>query len=258
MEFLVFWEHRDLLTEFGELSDWHTGVKHFAVLFWVLDGLPLLCGPLFSLIRDSLALFVSVLEMSPGLVVDLFECSFVDTFCKELSSIEISDWLHALDDRVHERLGEHGLVKLVMPKFAVSNKVDDHIIPEFLSILSSNPEDAHDVLHALSVDVEDRGIDRFSDVRAVVSRSLPIRGRGETYLVVDYDMNSASNPIISKLCHLQALKYDALPSHSCISVHNDRHDLCACLRVASTIVLFGSCSATNDGVNSLQVRWVGQ
>jgi hypothetical protein len=251
MEFLILWEHRDLFTKLGKLIDWHASVEYFAVLLWVLDGVPLLGGPLLSLVGDGLALFVSLFERSPGPGVDFVESSFFDTFFQELLSIELSDWLHALDDGVHERLGEHWLVELVVPKLAESDEVDNHIILEFLSVLGCNPEDAHDVLHALAVDVEDGGIDCFSDVGAVVSGSLPIWGCGETHLVVDHYVHSASNPVIVQLCHLQALKYDTLSSHRCISVHNDRHNLRACLRIAATVVLLSSCSAANNRVDSL-------
>ena len=145
-----------------------------------------------------------------------------------------------------------------MAELAESDQVDDHIILEFLPVLGGDPEDTHDVLHALSVDVEDRGVDRLSDVRAVVTGSLPVWGGGEAHLVVDDHMHGAPHSVVGELGHLEALEDDALARHGGVTVHDDWHDLAARCLVASAVVLLGPGSAANDRVDSFQVGWVGE
>ena len=45
------------------------------------------------------------------------------------------NWLHALDDLLHLRLGVSRLIKFVMSKFSVSNNIDNNVFMESLSVI---------------------------------------------------------------------------------------------------------------------------
>ena len=50
-----------------------------------------------------------------------------NTFSNKLFAVYVKNIGVLLDDRVHDRLGEHWLIDLIVSKFSVSNKVNDNI-----------------------------------------------------------------------------------------------------------------------------------
>ena len=51
-----------------------------------------------------------------------------DSFLNELRSILVNDRLEVLDLVVHERLGEHGLIDLIVAVAAIAHQVNHHIL----------------------------------------------------------------------------------------------------------------------------------
>ena len=75
------------------------------------------------------------------------------------------------DGRVHDRLGEHGLVALVMTMAAIAEHVDDHIAFEFLAEMNrqiGNPADRHRII---AVDVENRRLHALGDIGGIGRRA---------------------------------------------------------------------------------------
>ena len=50
-----------------------------------------------------------------------------DSFTDQFVAVDVKNIGMLLDDRVHDRLGEHWLIDLIVSKFSVSNKVNDNI-----------------------------------------------------------------------------------------------------------------------------------
>ena len=96
-----------------------------------------------------------------------------------------------LDYRVHDRLGEHGLVDLVVSVFSVSDEVDDDVLVPGGPPLRRNVGDQHDCLGVVGVDVEDGGVDNPADVRAVRGGAGVAGVGGEPNLVVGHNMDSS-------------------------------------------------------------------
>ena len=92
---------------------------------------------------------------------------------------------------------------------------------ELLAVLSSNREHLTDIVHRVSIDVEDRGFDRLGKVGAVDS-GAGLGGVGrETDLVVHNDVDGATDLIVGKVNHLHGLINDTLASEGSVTVNNE-------------------------------------
>lgn len=90
---------------------------------------------------------------------------------------------------------------------------------KLLAVLSSNREYLADIVHRISIDVEDRGFDGLGKVGAVDS-GAGLGGVGrETDLIVHNDVDGATNLIVGKVNHLHGLINDALASEGSITVN---------------------------------------
>jgi hypothetical protein len=69
-------------------------------------------------------------------------------------------------------------------------------------------------------------------------------------------MDGATDSVILKSLHLQALVDDALASDGGVTVHNDRNGSVAVLVLAAKEVLLGAGAALDARVHSLQMGWV--
>jgi hypothetical protein len=68
------------------------------------------------------------------------------------------------DRLVHQRLGERGLVALVVPETPVAEHVDDDRALELLPELGRDLCREHDSFRIVAVHVEDRRLDHLGDV----------------------------------------------------------------------------------------------
>ena len=94
-----------------------------------------------------------------------------------------------LDDRVHDRLGEHGLIYLVVSVLAVAHQVDDHVLMPGGAPLGGNVSHQHHGLRVVRVHVEDRGVDHPTHVGAVGGGAGVAGVSGETDLIVGNNMD---------------------------------------------------------------------
>lgn len=85
--------------------------------------------------------------MSGSGVIDLLQGCFRDALGDKLVTVDVTHWVDVLDDGVHERLGKGGLVKLVVTHLTVTNKVDNDIGSELLTILGSDAEGVGNIIH---------------------------------------------------------------------------------------------------------------
>ena len=90
-----------------------------------------------------------------GRIIDFLERVIWNTFIQELLSVDISDRVHSLDNCIHQRLRKTWLVQFIVSHFTVANKIDNDVFVESLTILCSNFESIGDVVHRVSIYVED-------------------------------------------------------------------------------------------------------
>mmetsp|Transcript_20594 Transcript_20594/g.40459 ORF Transcript_20594/g.40459 Transcript_20594/m.40459 type:complete len:537 (+) Transcript_20594:1324-2934(+) len=160
-----------------------------------------------------------------------------------------------LDDLVHVRLSEEGLIHLVVAVAAVANHVDDNIRVVLVTVVSGDLEDVRNGLGVVSVHVEDRTVESTTEVSAVASGAALTRISGETDLVVNNDVNAATSLVVRESAHVHGLVYDTLATESGITVDKHRHGAVALLVVV--VVLLGAGLTDDDRVNSLKVGRVG-
>ena len=169
--------------------------------------------------------------------------------------VELERGLVALDRRVHQRLGEHGLVALVVPEPAVAEHVDDHVAVEPLAELGGDAGGVDDRLGVVAVDVEDRRLDHQRDVGRIGRGPRVHRRGGEADLVVDDDVDGAAGAVALEAREAEALGDDALAGEGGVAVQQDRQHLGA-LDVAA-LRLLGADLAEHHRVDRLEVARVG-
>ena len=85
----------------------------------------------------------------------------------QLLRVNVQDIGMFLDNAVHNRLGEHGLIDLIMPMFPVPNQINYDILVERSPVLGGDAAHVNDSFGIISVDMENGGVDHATHVSAV-------------------------------------------------------------------------------------------
>ena len=80
-----------------------------------------------------------------------------------------------VDELIHERLSERGIVCLVVPATTVGDEIDHDVLVEGLTELEGQSCHAHDGLGVIAVDVEDGRLDHARHVGRVDARAAVAR-----------------------------------------------------------------------------------
>ena len=159
------------------------------------------------------------------------------------------------DGLVQHRLGELGLVALVVAVAPVAQQVDEHVGAELLAVVQ---RDLHGQAHGLgvvAVHVEDRAQRHLAHIGAVGAAAAVHVVGGEAHLVVHHHVQGASGAVGLVLGHLHHLVHHALARDGGITVDHDGHHL---LRLEGVVVLDdGAGDALHHGGHALQVAGVG-
>ena len=116
------------------------------------------------------------------------ECAFFEEFV----DVDVQGGFLVLDDVVHSWLGEGWLVCFVVALFAVTDDIDDDVRFELLAPVCGELMDKCDCFGIIAVDVKDRTIVRFTDIRCIGGRSSESRISGESNLIVHDNMHCSS------------------------------------------------------------------
>jgi hypothetical protein len=141
------------------------------------------CLGLFEVLFEG----VGILGLD-GLGLGLGDGAFGD----ELAGEDGGDRRVGGDLFVEERLGEGGLVGLVVAVLAVAVHVDDDVALELDAELEGEAGEVADGLGVVAVHVEDRGLDHLGDIGAVAGGARVVGLGGEADLVVDDDVQGAA------------------------------------------------------------------
>lgn len=257
---LLLRESRDGETELSNMVKRQARVLG-SILIKLLDAFPLFGLPFLGLELVILRLSVRLLELIINLGLHdvcllLRNCAIGD----HLLLINSSDRSHLGNLLVHERLSEAGLIELVVTHLTVTNEVDDDVMVELLAVLRSDLEAVVNVLHAVSVDMEDGSADSLGEVRGVhVTATLGGHG-GETNLVVHDDVDGATDAVVLQVLHLHGLVDDTLTGESGVTVNEDGHDGIKVTRGTKGLseMVLSSNTAHDDRIDALKMRGVGE
>ncbi len=133
-----------------------------------------------------------------------------------------------LDLLVHQRLGCARLVGFVVAVTAVAHQVNKDVA--FKGVTKIQCEAGHECyrFRIVSVNVENRRLDHFTDI-GTVRRGARIEriGGGEAHLVVDNDAHRAAHFVAAGFGHVQRFLHHALAGYRRVTVNGDRQDFVA-------------------------------
>ena len=169
--------------------------------------------------------------------------------------VELQRRLVSLDLFIHEGVGEHRFIPLVVAETAVAEDVDHHVLVELLPELGRHLGGVNHGLGIVAVHMEDRRFHHQRDIRRI-GRGARERGcGGETDLVVHDDVDRAAGAVATDTRQLEALGHDALPGKGRVPVQKHRDHL-VMLGVFQLVAL-GAGFAQHDRVHRFEVRGVG-
>mmetsp|Transcript_94478 Transcript_94478/g.197363 ORF Transcript_94478/g.197363 Transcript_94478/m.197363 type:complete len:393 (+) Transcript_94478:1590-2768(+) len=221
-------------------------------------ALPLRGHPLHGVTLEAIGGHKGLLQLLPGCFLDAVELSLGGNALGDellgkhpLSSGVVGDLLVELG------LCVVGVEGLVVAESSVADHIEDDIAAPSLTPLCGELESSHDRGRIVAVAVEDWAFEGLAQVGAVHGGSV-IDGVGrEADLVVDHNVDGATDGEVADTLQLHGLVADALSGERSISVEEDRKDLLLVLLGVARVELLGSGPAEGDGVDSLQVRRVG-
>ena len=158
------------------------------------------------------------------------------------------------DGPVHEGLGVARVVALVVSVAAVADEVDDDVLVELLAVLERQLRHAHARLGIVAVDVEDGGLHRLGDIAAIERAARVLGTGGEADLIVDDQVDGATDAVAGDVAHRQALGHHSLSGESRVAVDEDRQRWERAGRVDR--VLDGTHHAEHDRADGLEVARV--
>mmetsp|Transcript_5894 Transcript_5894/g.14976 ORF Transcript_5894/g.14976 Transcript_5894/m.14976 type:complete len:353 (-) Transcript_5894:1005-2063(-) len=180
------------------------------------------------------------------------------TLADKLAPVLGDDWSHSLDELVHTRLCEHGLIAFVVTETAVTHKVDYKVVVEPLPIVSRHLEDADDVLWRVGINMHNRCANHAPNVGAVLGRPRETWVSGKANLVVDDDVDRPARRVRVEVCQPEALEYNTLPSKGGVAVQKNWKDSGLRLLVGHPVfefeeVLLGSHLAVENRIDGLEM-----
>lgn len=111
-------QDREGIAELSELLSVNSGIE---LEFSILDLLPLGSHPALLLELQALAINVGLLHLGSSGGLNILKVLLLNSLIDELLAVDVLHRLVLLDNLVHERLGERGLIKLVVAEFTVAN-----------------------------------------------------------------------------------------------------------------------------------------
>lgn len=157
---------------------------------------------------------------------------------------------------IHFWLRKERLVLLVVTEPSVADNVNEDIFFKLLSVLNCDLHAMVQKIWLVCVNVNDWSTNDFGNLGAVVGRSGLPRVGCKPNLVVHNNVDNSSRRIINQVLKLQRFINNALSRKCSISMNQNSH--CFFSVFILQRLLDGSGCSINQGVNSLQMRRVGQ
>ena len=111
-----------------------------------------------------------------------------------------------------------------MTSSTVTYQINYYIFPKFITIISSEHSCKHYCIRIITIHMEYRSSDHFSDISAIFGRSGIILSTScKTDLVINNYVNSSAGLISSGLGQLECLHYNPLARKCSISMNQNRY-----------------------------------
>ncbi len=130
---------------------------------------------------------------------------------KELCVLRQGCGLHS-DGLVHPWLSEAWLVSLVVSVAPIANNIYDDISLVFGAVIGGKLTDKCDGFRVITIYVENRRIDGFSDIGRVRCRSRKTGVCCEANLIIDNEMDCSTGTITGEIVKAHSFVDDALSS----------------------------------------------
>ena len=161
-----------------------------------------------------------------------------------------------VNEVVHHRLSHRRIIAFVVPAATVTDQVNDDVLVELLLETVSQTGHPRDHLRIVSVHVENRHLQTFSQISAVVCGTGIGRRSRETNLVIHDDVHRPAGGVGLELAHVQRLINYALTDESCVAVN--QHGKVTVVTLDTDFILLSSDNAFNHRVHSFQVRGISR
>jgi hypothetical protein len=125
---------------------------------------------------------------------------------------------------VHDRLGERGLVALVVAVAAIADQVDQHVAVEPRAIAEREPRRGEARLGVVGVHVHDRNLEPAREPARVERAERVVRVGREADLVVGDDVDRAARGVAGEAVQVQRLGNDPLSGERGVAMNEDGQD----------------------------------
>ena len=138
--------------------------------------------------------------------------------------VQLSDASAFGDRPIHEWLGVARVVTFVVTVAPIADHVDDDIFLKCLPIFPCELCHSSARFWVVTVHVENRNLNRLCNIGAVQRRSRELWSSREPNLVIDDEVNGATDAVSTDIAHRQAFSDDALACERSISVNEQRQN----------------------------------
>ncbi|GIX20403.1 MAG: hypothetical protein KatS3mg120_2079 [Erythrobacter sp.] len=157
---------------------------------------------------------------------------------------------------IHQRLGELGLITLVVAEAAIAPHVDHHVAVEGLAIFDRELAGEGHRLGIVAIDVEDRRHHALGHIAGIGRGAREFRRSGEADLVVNDEVDATAGVIARHAREREAFPHHALPGKGGIAVDQHREHLALGLEII-TDGLLRTGLAEHHRIDRLEVRGIG-
>ncbi len=181
---------------------------------------------------------------------------FDHAFFFEALRIEFADLGVLTDFVIHQRLGELGLVALVVPEPAIAPHVDHDVAAEGLAVFDRQLAGEGYRFGIVAVDVEDRCLDALGDIAGVRGGPRELRAGRETDLVIDDEVQAAAGIVSAHTREAETFPYDTLAGEGSIAMKQNGQNLFVLLQIVADGLLRAGL-AEHDRVDRFEVAGIG-
>ena len=178
------------------------------------------------------------------------------SFLRQPFRIKITRRAQFANAVIHLRLGEGGLVALIMAMAAIADDIQHHIRAKHHAEFGCQACAEHHRFRIIAIHMQDWRLDGFRHIGAVQAGIGMRRNGGEADLVIRDDMQRAAGAIANQLAHRQRFIDHALPRKGSIAMQQNAHHGTPALDIARHI-LPRAYLARHHRVHRFQMRRIG-
>ena len=175
---------------------------------------------------------------------------------EQLGVVDFARIRMARNRLVQQRLGEAGLVALVVAVLAVAEQVNKYVASEVLAVFHREAHGVHHRFYVVAVHVQYRSQYHLGHVGRIGRGTRVEVVGGESDLVVDDEVNGSTSAVAVEALHLHDFVDNALAGHCGVTVDVNRKHLRSVHSVVGVALSAGD--ALNHRVHGLEVRGVGR